>query len=1011
MTTRPIFRRHGDVLVLRAAVLPVRARPDDWPDVESPDSCREWLTRVWCDDAFVVPLRAASPRLVGFVERFLGGDEVPQKRVRSASLSVAGYLLRASARATPFGLFAGVALAGVGPVSANFGTGHRARARPDTLWVDHVRRTLQRRADVLPHLTIRVNTLSFRRGNAICTPRPGGRLASAPVTRPLAVLLRAAATPASGRRLLEALTEAGGTPDQAVRLIGQALEDGYLTSDLTAPMTDEDPAGHIVCALRPHVDRLEPDATRIIDGLEETARILALHDRAEPESAPGLRVLADKGMRDIEPAACRSRISLDLRVDARVTVPHHVLDEVERAAHTLLRLTRAQGESPAWAAYQTHFWERYGAGVLVPVRDAADLAAGIGLPADYPMSVWSEAPPRVLPRDELLAARAMRAAMTGEREIVLTEQDLDELAASEPEMPTAPHVEIGFRVRAVSGEAVRSGDFTLDVRPAWTAGVLSGRFASVLGHRLSDLYRTLPTMTRGALPAQLSFVPDFPHAQNVSRIPALLPHVIPVGETRTAADGLIGVDDLAVFSTGEQLHLVSMSRRRIVEPYVLHPLALEKQAPSLARFLAQLGRGFATAWTAFDWGPMASTLPCLPRVRHRRTVLTPARWKLSAADLPLGPFGTAWHKALDEWAATWRCPARVQLLDDDRGMPLDRTEPLHARLIHQHLRRNRHVMLTEAVSDDELGWLGHAHELTVPLATTRPQAPHPDLTRAPVVSNRDLALPGDTEQRWIQAKVFTHPTAMDQILTLWLPRLLDALGTSDVWFVRYRSLQETDHLRIRVPTGGPDDREAALHLRALSDWTKRLTEERLASQLVLDGYRPETGRYGTGAAMEAAEDVFVADSLVARCALTDVPALERETVCALNMVDMAEGFLGTDEGRAWTARTPARAPGRAPGRTPTPVTVRPDVTRQTVDRMKSDPLLNATPRLARAIAQRRAALGAYRSQTDASRLAPALESLLHMHHNRLIGPDRNSEAASRHAARQACRSLVLRKSR
>lgn len=483
MTTCPGFRRHGDVLVLRTAVLPLRARPDDWPDVESPASCRAWLTRVWSDDAFVVPLRAASPRLVGFVERILNGDEVPQKRVRSATLSVAGYLLRASDRATPFGLFAGVTLAGVGPVSATFGTGHRAVARPDTLWVDHVRRTLLRRTDVLPHLTIQVSTLSFRRGDAVCAPRPGGRLASAPVTRPLAVLLRTALAPASGRHLLDALIEAGGTPEQAARLIGQALEDGYLTSDLTVPMTDEDPARHIVSILRPHVDALEPDTVRIIDRLGETGRVLALHNRAEAEVAPALRAVAEKGMREIEPADCRSRISLDLCVDAQVTVEHQVLDEVERAVHTLLRLTRAQGESPAWAAYQTHFWERYGAGVLVPVQDAADLAAGIGLPADYPLSVWSEAPPRVLPRDERLAARAMQAAMTGDREIVLTEQDIDDLADTDTESLTAPHVEIGFRIRAVDREAVRSGDFTLDVRPAWTAGVLSGRFASVLGHR------------------------------------------------------------------------------------------------------------------------------------------------------------------------------------------------------------------------------------------------------------------------------------------------------------------------------------------------------------------------------------------------------------------------------------------------------------------------------------------------------------------------------------------------
>ncbi|TWD11728.1 lantibiotic biosynthesis dehydratase-like protein [Streptomyces sp. T12] len=724
--TRSIYRQHGDVLVLRAAALPVGARPDGWPDAESPEDCRRWLARVWADDSFTEALRAASSGLVTFVEQILHDHSVTPKRVRSATLSVAGYLLRATSRPTPFGLFAGVALADVGPVTADVGKEHQAVARPDTLWVDHVRRVLERRADVLPHLTIQVSTLAFQRGDAIVLSRSGGRLASAPLTRPLVALLKAAAAPTTGRRLLDVLADMGGTAEQATRLIKQALDDGYLTSDLVAPMTVADPAGHMVRLLRPYADTLDADTVRILDGLEEIELGLAAHNRAPgPAEARRLRDQTDSAMEKLQAGDCRNRISLDLRLDARVSVPRQVLDEVERAASALVRLTRAQGESPAWADFQAQFWERYGVGVLVPVRDAADLAAGAGLPADYPMSGWSLPPLTVLPRDELLAARAMQAAVTGAREIVLTERDIDDLAKDAPDGPTVPHVKIGFRVRAASEQAVSSGDFVVDVRPAWTAGVLSGRFTAVLGTALSDLYRTLPTMTEGALHAQLSVMPDFPHAQNVSRIPALLPYVIPVGETRTPADCLIDIDDLAVYSTGRALHLVSMSRRRIVEPHVLHPLALEKQVSPLARFLAQLGRGFATAWTEFDWGPAAAALPYLPRVRYRRTVLSPARWRLAAADLPAGPFNPAWHKALKQWAGTWRCPARVQLQDDDRTMPLDLAEPLHARLIHQHLRRRPQAVLTEDVSDEDLGWLGHAHELTLPLATTRSPAPAP----------------------------------------------------------------------------------------------------------------------------------------------------------------------------------------------------------------------------------------------------------------------------------------------
>lgn len=93
----------------------------------------------------------------------------------------------------------------------------------------------------------------------------------------------------------------------------------------------------------------------------------------------------------------------------------------------------------------------------------------------------------------------------------------------------------------------------------------------------------------------------------------------------------------------------------------------------------------------------------------------------------------------------------------------------------------------------------------------------------------------------LQAKVFTRPTAMDQIITLRLPALLDELGTTEAWFVRYRSQNETDHLRIRVPAGGHA-------LQTVAAWTEQLTADHLASHLVIDGYRPEIGRYGTGSA-------------------------------------------------------------------------------------------------------------------------------------------------------------------
>ncbi|MDQ8708230.1 lantibiotic dehydratase [Streptomyces sp. LHD-70] len=996
MRINPTFQRHGNTLLLRAAAMPVSARPERWPAVDDPDSCRDWLQDVWRDDTFVQALRVASPGLADSVEQILVGNGAPAKRVRKATCSVAHYLLRATGRATPFGLFAGVAMAELGPAHAEFATHHhRAVARIDTLWLDQVRQDLLRRPDVLPLLNLRIHDFAVQRGGTVETSVPDGRLGTARVTAPLAVLLDAA-TGVSGQVLIERLVDAGGTREQAPSLIGSALDQGLLTSDLSSPMTTTDPTGHILRALRPHTEALDETTLDLLAALADVQQLIEAHNGATaPASARELRASAEQRMRSIADAG-RSRVSLDLRLDATVRVPEQVLEEARYAAHALLRLTRTQGEKPAWAAYHSVFWERYGSGCLVPVRDAADLASGVGLPSDYPQSLWTEAPSTVLPRDEWLLALAWQAVAAGDREILLTDDLLDELGdTAEPDVPVAPHVELAVQVRADSQQAVDHGDFTLTVRPAWTVGNLTGRFASLLrDDGLSDLYSTLPTMVDGAVPAQLSFTPVHPHAENVARIPTLLPYVISVGEHRPPGAEQIGLDDLAVFSTGRRLHLVSLSRRRIVEPVVLHPLALEKQAPPLARFLAMLGRGFATHWTEFDWGPFASEAPYLPRVRYRRAILTPARWRLSAAELPSGAFDAAWQKALTEWAVRWKCPDVVELRDDDRTLRLDLSESLHARLLFRHLQHNEHATLTETATDNELAWIGHAHEVILPLVSTRKPSPHPDLAHAPIVTNRSLAHPGDDKQRWFQAKLFTHPAAMEDVLTRHLSSLMQELGDPAHWFVRYRSLHEEDHLRLRIAASGPEGH--ATITRALAAWATRLTETHLASRLVFDAYRPEWGRYGTGAAMDAAEDVFVADSLAVRVALTGLPALDRRVLCALGVIDIAQGLLGLREGLEWLASAPTAGGGQL------------DVTRHALQYAVSEPLIRTSPRLAAAQAERRAALCSYRGLLNEPQLEAVLDSLLHMHHNRILGPDRDSEAISRHAARQASRSLLKR---
>src|SRR5690606_8980275 len=152
-----------------------------------------------------------------------------------------------------------------------------------------------------------------------------------------------------------------------------------------------------------------------------------------------------------------------------------------------------------------------------------------------------------------------------------------------------PHVEMCARLHADSLSALERGHFLLTVTPARAAGTPTSRLTPVAtgtGH--DDDYRHVPTGLVNALTAQLSVPPLYPHAENVARIPAYLPHVIPLGEHRSPDDNtaptVIDVDDLAVTATHTRLYLVSISRRRLVDPQVFHAMALAKHLPPLDRY-------------------------------------------------------------------------------------------------------------------------------------------------------------------------------------------------------------------------------------------------------------------------------------------------------------------------------------------------------------------------------------------------------------------------------------------
>ncbi|MGH3546495.1 MAG: lantibiotic dehydratase [Mycobacteriales bacterium] len=961
-------------------------------------------------------VRMASPSLAEGIEAICSEERTEPKRVRRSAASLVRYLLRVTGRATPFGLFAGTAPARFAEdVRVRWGSSHQLDASADAVWLDDVLAHLEAVPLLLDRLRVQVNNLHRVRGGRVVLPGVAMRV-EVRNTLPVQVALGIAASPVRFAVLAEAVgREFLDTRPQVVRgMLTDLVRHGVLVSCLRPPTTVINPLGYVISRLDAVGAEEVAEAGLMVCALRAVHRVLDRCNQVAPEQRTEEYAAAVAAMEELS-TATTTPVALNMRLACDVQVPYRVAAEMEAAASALLHLSPYPSGHPIWRDYYERFVHHYGKDTMVPLLEVVDADMGLGFPATYPGSLLPTperggSPPE---RDRRLLALVQRADVDGDTEIVLDDKEIAHLVTVDiTDTRIPPHVELAARIHAPSTHALANGDFTLTVFPARAAGTMTGRFASVCGSAMAEVYRSLPIATIGAVAAQLSFPPVHADAANVVRTPQFLHHVIALGEHRPPdhRQGVIPLDDLALVADWHRLHLIQVSRTRTVEPHLFHALALEQQAPPLARFLAHLPRACSAVYHRFDWGA-AADLPRLPRLRYRRSVLCPAQWRIQSDDLPTpGVDWSTWSSALKRWQARWSMPNRVQLHEGDQALPLDLTETAHATILRIHLNRHGHAVLSETSPLSGDRWLrGHAHELVAPLVSRRPPAPSPLARGRHVVAATIGQLPASPTAEWIYCKVFAHPERHDEIIAHYLPQLLvDDLEGSQWWFLRYRSPHEADHLRLRFSLANPGA-YGALAAR-IGAWVCELRKTRLAHRLVFDTYLPEVGRYGDGPLLAAAEAVFAADSAAVLTQFRQIPTAASIALCAANMVDIAFGFTGSNEqAMSWLIGHPAKAPNRPMQRSALVKAC------ELADPAGGFAAVRALPAGERAVQgwqTRRAALAAYRrlfpSEADVDHV---LESLLHLHHIRAIGIDRGSERTCRRIARTVALSWCARPER
>lgn len=922
-----------DWALVRAPLLPVEtylalSKP------RSEDGAGEGAAGPWAfEDGSLVPRDPRVRRAVAVGSSdLLGGLERSWPTSRNAADlrgKLLRYLIRMSTRPTPYGLFAGVALARWGPTTdlTLAERPPRTRTRPDMEWLMGLVLDLEAKPEVREELRFFSNPGTFvHAGRVFLSERaPTGEPGAAPpvslrATGVVRRALAAARKPILYRDLLAELlsTTPGATPEKVEGLITDLWRQTVLLTDLRPPLTTESPARYVARRLAGI-----PAAEGALAQLETLLEAVESWDALPPEEgAAAYRELVAQANSVDGPANSGTPLQTDmaLALDGD-RLARTVGEEVARVGELLLRLTPLPQGLPHLQAYRQAFVSRYGQEREVPLLEVLDPNFGLGPPSAGHGAVGID-PEKSAVRQRTLRDLAIDALRDRRLVVELDEDVLARLETGSPSPDTAPtSLDISVFVAAPSAAAMDAGEFRVIVGPnlgASAAGRNLGRFADLLGSEaeaaLDRADRAEEAHDPDRLRAELVYLPQRYRSANVVVRPAVRNHEIVFGTTPgVPPHKVIPPDELVVGLRDGRFYVKWLPEDVEVVACAGHMLN-NMQAPAAFRFLDDISRDGSAQLGTFDWGPAAG-FPFLPRVQAGRIVLSLAQWRIDAttrtSELPAESPET-FREALARWRERWQVPRHVYLSFGDNRLLLDLEDAAQVEELRAEVRRLReagYVLLQEALPAPEHAWVtgpgGHfVTEFMVPLV----------LRDAPERSDGNSSDPSvpirtaDAQSRmrppgsdWLFAKLYC-PRAFEEDLISGPMRtfceFVRSAGLADEWFfIRYSD--PDPHLRLRFR--GVPERLVGQLVPQLCSWAADLMSDGQCLRFCFDTYDRELERYGGAAGTAAAEALFAADSrAVADLLYLDqrrLLGMDRTTLAVLSIDDLLAGLGLTEADR------------------------------------------------------------------------------------------------------------------
>ncbi|MBE8970664.1 lantibiotic dehydratase [Nostocales cyanobacterium LEGE 12452] len=888
-----------DFVLFRRPLFPYRMlRRINMRLAQNPGSLKLLLCQAYKRQVLREALYIASPELFGSLlklEETSSGEPGEQK----VMLSLYKYLVRATSRCTPFGLFAGYFLATLSEHSHIRFTG---RIKKHTTLSAEVLQQIagQLRGTDLAD-TVHVNSSLYANGSflrfsqRVVSQNGNSEFALKEVYADqfLIAAKSAAQHGAQASTIVDALGREGLSHWEAKDFVSQLRAEQILV-DATEPMVSQTTFQNTLKS-HAHANRL---LTRVF---RELAALSKMKQDGPARFVPLETSLKNTGLTWRNPVQIDMEIETSYSTLSRRTVAG-IVSDIEKLIGT------TENRIPvALKSFATRFYQRYG-DKQVPLLQVLDPALGIGygnIESSYfghiPIASGGEGKQTqtytAIERVKLIDRAYHEARHSNRKFYLLNDEDL---ALVRPEKPPriAEGISVLGNVLSSDERTFDQGKYLFELRGISGPGSLNliARFADAdasLAERLIIANARETAQHPNAVVAQVDFVPPGRDA-NVARRPDLGNLHLTLLSGKSDSGKTIAASDLLVSIRAGQVILTSASMQKRIIPRVTTAYN-PRLGPSAYQFLADLSAGGTALTPIWDWGHV-NELPFLPTIQYKGIILKKACWNLGSSALPANDLS---DQELVNW---WRklekdldLPRHVQIGTGDQLLAIDGHSAPAARICLNKLRKDKSLRIYEALHALKYGFLQtnrkyYFNEMVIPILNHSKQN-STELLASP--QNQEGTRWVSSKDGWTYLKIYASEETCERLLTGKLfdfcMKLQKSNRIKSWFFLRFKD--PDPHIRLRLFTG-PGKKQSSGFASSLAKGLKNEIESGLVFRFQSELYERELERYSS-MAYEHIESIFCCDSSAIASSLSLLHTTGRQQQRWLVALMACDGLLSS----------------------------------------------------------------------------------------------------------------------